>query len=85
MRLHCTLYCDVGCSKSVVAGSRGGGPAEVHSTVLGVDIRNNKVPVAQHFGVVHVDGFPVSAAPGDDGTGVACGHTLQDNRMVKRH
>lgn len=84
-RVHCTLNCEVSCSNSVVAGSRGGGPAEVDSTVLGIDISDNQVSIAQHFGVVHIDGFTVSTAPGDDGPGIACGHTLQHHSLVKRN
>lgn len=69
----------------MVAGSGGGGPANVDSAVLGTDISNNQVSIAQHFGVVHIDGFTVSTAPGDDGPGIACGHTLQHHRLVKRN
>lgn len=82
-RVKCTFNCDVGCSNSVVAGSRGGGPAEVDSTVLGIDISNNQVPISQHFGFVHINGFTISTAPGDDGPGIACGHTLQHHSLVK--
>ena len=85
LRLYCTLNCDVGCSNGVVTGSRGGGPAEVDSTVLGTGISNNQVPVTQHFGVVHVDRITVGAAPGNDGPGVSRGHTLQNHSLVKRH
>lgn len=83
--VYCTLNCEVGCSDGVVAGSRGCGPAEVDSTVLGIDISNNQVPIAQHSGVVHIDRFTVCTAPGDDGPGIACGHALQHHSLVKRN
>lgn len=85
LRVYCTLNCEVGCSNSVVAGSRGCGPAEVDSTVLGTDIGNNQVPIAQHFGIVNIDRFTICTAPGDDGPGIASGHTLQHHSLVKRN
>lgn len=62
-----TLNCEVGCGDSVVAGSRSRGPAEVDPAVLGTDVGDDQVSVAQDFGVVHVDGLAVRTAPGDDG------------------
>lgn len=68
----------------MVAGSRGGGPAEVDPGVLGSDISDDQVPVAQDFGVVHVDGFAVCSAPGDDGRGIPRGHAFQHHGLVER-
>lgn len=82
--VYCTLNCEVGCSNSVVAGPRGCGPAEVDSTVLGTDISDDQVPIAQHFGLVHINRFTVCTAPGDDGPGIASGHTLQHHCLVNR-
>jgi len=64
---YSTQNCEVGCGSGVVAGSRCGGPAQVDSAVLGIGIGNNQVPITQHFGIVDIDGFTVSTAPGDDG------------------
>lgn len=72
-RIFSTLNCEVGCSEGVVAGSGGGGPAEVDPAVLGTDIGDHQVSVAQDLGVVHVDGLTVGAAPGDDGRGIPRG------------
>lgn len=76
---------EVGCSDGVVASSGRRGPAEVDPAVLGIDIGDNQVPVAKHSGVVHINGFAVRTAPGDDGPGVACGHTLQHHSLVQRN
>lgn len=81
--VHCTLNCEVCCSDGVVASSRRGGPAEVDAAVLGADVSDDQVPVAQHPGVVHVDGLAVRTAPGDDGPRVARGHALQHHRLVE--
>ncbi len=85
LSVYCTLNCEVGSSNSVVAGSRCGSPAEVDSTVLGTDISNNQVSIAQHFGIVHINGFTISTAPGDDGPGISCGNTLQHCSLVNRN
>lgn len=79
-----TLNREVGGGDRVVAGPGGGGPAEVDAAVLGSDISDDQVPVAQDFGVVHVDGFAVCPAPGDDGQGVPRGHALQHHGLVER-
>lgn len=84
-QVYSTLNCEVGCSNGVVAGPRCGGPAEVDSAVFGIDISNDKVSIAQHLGVVHINGFTVRTAPGDDGPGVACGRTLHNHRFAKRN
>lgn len=83
-RIFSTLNCELGCSHGVVAGSGGGGPAEVDPTVLGPDIGDNQVSVAQDLGVVHVDGFAVRAAPGDDGRGIPRGQAFQHHSVVER-
>lgn len=68
----------------MVAGSRGRGPAEVDPAMLGGDISDDQVSVAQDFGVVHVDGFAVCSAPGDDGRGIPRGHAFQHHSLVER-
>lgn len=73
---------EVRCSQGVVAGTRGGGPAEVDSTVLGLHVSYDQIAAAQHFGVVHVDGLAVGAAPRDDWLGVAGSDALQDYRLM---
>lgn len=80
---HCTLNSEVCRSDGVVARSGRGGPAEVDAAVLGADISDDQVPVAQHPGIVHVDGLAVRTAPGDDGPWVARGHALQHHRLVE--
>lgn len=72
-------------SDGVVSSPGSGGPAEVDSAVLDVDIGDNQVSVPQDSGVVHVNGFTVGATPGDDGPGIPSGHTLQHYSLVKRH
>lgn len=79
-----TLDREVGRGDRVVAGSGGRGPAEVDPAVLGSDISDEQVSVAQDFGVVHVDGFAVCSAPGDDGRGIPRGHAFQHHRLVER-
>lgn len=81
--LNCTLNCEVRRSDGVVASAGRGGPAEVDAGVLGAHISDDQVPVAQYPGVVHVDGFAVRPAPGDDGPRVASCHTLQNHRLVE--
>lgn len=83
-RIFRTLNREVGCGDGVVAGSRGRGPAEVDAAVLGSDVGDKQVSVAQDLGVVHVDGFAVGAAPGDDGRGVPRGQALQHHSLVER-
>lgn len=51
--------------------------------MLGLDVRDNEVAVSQHFGVVNVNRLAVCSAPGDDGSGIACGHALQDGILVQ--
>lgn len=82
-RTSSTLNREVGCGDRVVAGSGGRGPAEVDPAVLGRDVGDDQVSVAQDFGVVHVDGFAVCAAPGDDGGGIPRGHALQHHGLVE--
>lgn len=67
----------------MVACSWRGGPAHVDPAVLGLDVGDEQVAVAQHLGVVDVDGAAVCAAPGDDGPGLARGHALQDGALVQ--
>lgn len=83
-RTFSTLNREVGGGDRVVAGSRGRGPAEVDPAVLGSDISDDQVSVAQDFGVVHVDGFAVCSAPGDDGRGIPHGHALQHHSLAER-
>lgn len=82
--IFCTLNCEVGRSDGVVAGSGGRGPAEVDPTVLGTDIGDKQVSVAQDLGVVNVNGFAVGAAPGDDGRGIPRGQAFQHHSLVER-
>lgn len=81
--VHCTLNCEDCRCDGVVAGPRRGGPAEVDACMLGGHICDDQVPVAQHPGVVDVDGLAVRPAPGDDGPRVASRHTLQNHRLVE--
>lgn len=53
--------------------------------MLGLDVCDNEVAIAQHFGVVNINRPAVRAAPGDDGSGIACGHALQDGTLVQGH
>lgn len=53
--------------------------------MLGLDVGDDEVAVPQHFSVVDVNGPAVCAAPGDDGSGVARGHALQDGVLVEGH
>lgn len=82
-RTSSTLNREVGCGDRVVAGSGGRGPAEVDPAVLGSDVSDDQVSVAQDFGVVHVDGFTVGTAPGDDGGGIPRGHAFQHHGLVE--
>lgn len=69
----------------MVPRARGGGPAHVDSSVLALDVHDDEVAVSQHLGVVNVDRLAVGSAPGDDGSGMAGGHALQDGGLVQRH
>lgn len=51
--------------------------------MLGLDVCDNEVAVPQHFGVVNINRFAVCSAPGDDGSGIACGHAFQDGSLVQ--
>lgn len=53
--------------------------------MLRLDVCDNKVTISQHFGVVNVNRLAVRSAPGDDGSGTACGHALQNSILVQRH
>lgn len=70
------MHSDVSHSNSVVASARRCGPADVHAPMLGLHIGDHEVAAAQHLGVEDIDGPVVSAAPGDEGPGVSCGHAL---------
>lgn len=53
--------------------------------MLGFDVGDDEVAISQHFGVVNINRLAVCSAPGDDGSGIACGHALQDGILVQRH
>lgn len=53
--------------------------------MLALDVHDDEVAVSQHLGVVNVDRLAVGSAPGDDGSGIAGGHALQDGSLVQRH
>ena len=80
-----TQHSDIGWSNGIVACAGSGGSAHVNSSMLRLDICDNEVTISQHFGVVNVNRLAVSSAPGDDGSGIACGHALQNSILVQRH
>ena len=51
--------------------------------MLWLDVCDNEVAISQHFSVVNINGLAVRSAPGDDGSGIACGHALQDGTLVE--
>lgn len=51
--------------------------------MLGLDVRDNEIAISQHSGVVNINRLAVCSAPGDDGSGIACGHALQDGTLVQ--
>lgn len=51
----------------------------------GLDVRDDEVAIPQHFRVVNINRLAVCTAPGDNGSGIACGHALQDGVLVQRH
>jgi len=53
--------------------------------MLGLDVSDDEVAVSQHFGVVDINRLAVCSAPGNDGSGIACGHALEDGTLMQRH
>lgn len=85
VRSFLTKHGEISSSECEVPGARCCRPAHVYARVLPLNVRDEQVAVAEHFGVIDVDGLVVGAAPRDERPRIPDRHALQEGAAVSCH
>lgn len=80
-----TKHSDISSGECEVPGARCRSSAHVHARVLPLNIGDEQVAVAEHFGVIDIYGLVVGTAPRDQWPRIPRCHALQESAAMSCH